>query len=519
LVGFESGYGAGGRTVTTASGPAIQPTLHKRQPNRRRRRRYSSRTGATLYLLQETEAYFQTVDFPSPREHPEEDRFAGLKSERWRMTSTATAAPTGLRYQHHRPHDHQSRFEYPLPASLIATRPILPLPKRRIASSATPSTNANHSTPGTSTSSSTSIPGTTSPNQIFSHTYPLPASSSSSPTRSRSSLPPYLSLDTQDSESDDEGDEARSTDSSFGREDFNSSNKKKRKIPLSATSNATLNNVIVDGSGGASPGLGTRVLSSKSGLSSAASPGGRYAGWRVPSATMRTEGGYFRRTKARRSVEVEDNMNGVVPAMPGSMPSTPERTAGVAAGEEERTSPAPSALFSFSCPSPLSVPVVSMIPPSVKSSSASMSTVGEVYARQPSAPPTAPLPIPPPPPAPAAVSGQDHIPPQQAYAQTPHVPVQTQTTPHPQVPAQQAGQSTQQPQQQQQQQQPRVPTQGIKHPNSEKARRVAQLTKLRERWRTGPKPEPVVPSKLIYVRVFSDSLLDVLGGNLHLSIL
>jgi len=434
------------------------------------------------------------------------------------MASTATAAPTGLRHQHHRPQDHQSPLEYTLPASLIATRPILPLPKRRIASTGTPRTNADRSIPGTSTSSSTSIPGTTSPNQIFSHTYPLPASFSSSPTRNRSPLPPYLPLDAQDSESDDEGDEARSTDSSFGREDFNSSNKKKRKIPLSATSNATLNNVIVDGSGGASPGPGTRVLGSKSGLSSSACPGGRYAGWRVPSATMWSEGGYFRRTKARRSVEVDDNMNGVVPAMPRSMPPTPERTAGVvAAGEEERTSPAPSGPFSFSYPSPLSVPVLSTIPSSAKSSSASASTVGEMYSGQPSAPPTAPLPVPPPPP-PAAVSGQDHIPPQQAYAQTPHVTTQMQTTPHPQAPAQQAGQSTQQPQQQQQQQ-PRIPTQGIKHPNSEKARRVAQLTKLRERWRTGPKPEPVFPSKLIHVRVFSDSLLDVLGGNLHLFIL
>jgi hypothetical protein len=31
----------------------------------------------------------------------------------------------------------------------------------------------------------------------------------------------------------------------------------------------------------------------------------------------------------------------------------------------------------------------------------------------------------------------------------------------------------------------------MKHPNSEKARRVAQLTKLRERYRTGPKPDTV----------------------------
>jgi len=45
----------------------------------------------------------------------------------------------------------------------------------------------------------------------------------------------------------------------------------------------------------------------------------------------------------------------------------------------------------------------------------------------------------------------------------------------------------------QQPQQQRPLQQGIKHPNSEKARRVAQLTKLRERYRTGPKPETVIP--------------------------
>jgi len=431
------------------------------------------------------------------------------------MTSTATAASAGLPHQHPHPHDRPSPLDYALPASLIATRPILPLPKRRIPSG-TSSTSPNPSTPSTSTSSSTAIRGTTSPNQIFSHTYPLPASSSSSPKGNRSLLPPYLPLDTRDSESDDDGEDAGSTDSSFGREDFNSSNKKKRKIPLSVTSNATLNNVIVDGSGGASPGPGTRVLSSKTGLSSSAGSGGRYAGWRVPSATMRSEGGYFRRTKARRSVEPEESMNGVVPGIARGMPSTPERSAGVATGDEERTSPAPSGPFSFSCPSPLSVPLASMIPPSVKSSSASTSTIGEVYAGQPSAPPTAPLPAPPPPPA-ATIPGQENIPTQQAYTQTSQVSAQTQTTPHPQAPAQQPGQPAQQPQQQQPQS--RTPTQGIKHPNSEKARRVAQLTKLRERWRTGPKPEPVVPSKLIHVRIFSDPFLDVLGRNLHLSIL
>jgi hypothetical protein len=57
------------------------------------------------------------------------------------------------------------------------------------------------------------------------------------------------------------------------------------------------------------------------------------------------------------------------------------------------------------------------------------------------------------------VPGQENIPPQQPYPQN--------------------------------QQQQRLPPQGIKHPNSEKARRVAQLTKLRERYRMGPKPETV----------------------------
>jgi hypothetical protein len=37
----------------------------------------------------------------------------------------------------------------------------------------------------------------------------------------------------------------------------------------------------------------------------------------------------------------------------------------------------------------------------------------------------------------------------------------------------------------------------MKHPNSEKARRVAQLTKLRERYRMGPKPETVNPPPLL----------------------
>jgi hypothetical protein len=405
------------------------------------------------------------------------------------MTSTAAvAAPAGVppphhhhHHYHHHPHDHQSPAEYVLPASLIAARPILPLPKRRLHGSTAAAINSSQST---LSNSSTTIPNHTTPNQIFSHTYPV-ATPSSSPTANRSLLPPYLPVDAETSESDDEADDTGSTNSSFGREDFNTSNKKKRKIPLSATSNATLNNTVVDGGGGSSPGPGTRVLSSKVGPSSAGS-GGRLAGWRVPSATMKSEGGYPRRTKARRSVEPE-NMNGVVPRIGGSVPSTPER-----AGEEDesRTSPAPSGPFSFSCPSPLSVSLASMMPPSVKSSSASTTALADIYAGQPSTPPTAPLPVPPPPPPPlAAVSGQESVPPQQAYAQPIQGSIQTQTAAHTPAPAQQAGQ----PAQQSQQQQPRVPTQGIKHPNSEKARRVAQLTKLRERWRTGPKPEPVLP--------------------------
>jgi DNA segregation ATPase FtsK/SpoIIIE-like protein len=395
------------------------------------------------------------------------------------MASTAAAVPAAVGPLHHaHTHDHQSPAEYALPASLIATRPILPLPKRRLPSSSSTATNPPQSS--TTSPSSTTNPLSTSPTQtqIFSHTYPLAVSSL--PTADRSLLPPYLPTDAEESESDD--DDAYSSGWTFSREDSNTSNKKKRKIPLSATSNAPLGSVTVDGSTVSSPGSGTRVLGSKTGPSSATAAG-RLTGWRVPSATMRSEGGYLRRTKARRSVEPEETVNGVVPGIVGSVPSTPEMTPSGNEEDTSSTSPAPSGPFSFSCPSPLSAPLASMVPPSLKSTSTANG--GGTYIGQPSAPPTAPLPIPPPPP-PAAV---DHATQQQAYAQTAQVSAQTQTTANPQAPAQ-PGQPAQQGQQQQQ---PRIPTQGIKHPNSEKARRVAQLTKLRERWRTGPKPEPVLP--------------------------
>ena len=296
------------------------------------------------------------------------------------------------------------------------------------------------------------------------------------------------------SDSEDDVDDVVSTGSSPGREDFNSKNKKKRKIPLSATSSGNMNHIVADiGSPSSSLG-GMRNVNGK----------GRLTGWRVPSAISRNEGGYSRR-KTRRSVSSEPQ------TPPSSTPLVPAVESPAEDDEDhadktqldrnevkEPSSPIPSAPFSFSCPPTLAVPLTSTGRPDQSPQS--------VHARQVSAPPTAPLPVPP-----AVSQGQENILSKQGAtsAQQSHSrPQHTQSIPQPQHPqtTQQAhgqpqttqqSQAIQQPQQHQQthpqpqqQQQQRLP-QNVKHPNSEKARRVAQLTKLRERYRTGPKPDTV----------------------------
>src|SRR5271167_4404915 len=169
-------------------------------------------------------------------------------------------------HYHHGPPQPQQQYpsppsSSPLPASLIATRPILPLPKRRL-----PSTTSSSST--TTSTSTLPLP----PPQIFSHTYP-------STTPSKTNLTYVPGYD--DSDSEDEGDDTGSTTSSVGREDFNLKNKKKRKIPLSATSTGNVGTTVTE--------IGIPVLNRSGSLK------GRLSGWRVPSATLRTDGGYLRR--------------------------------------------------------------------------------------------------------------------------------------------------------------------------------------------------------------------------------
>jgi hypothetical protein len=218
-------------------------------------------------------------------------------------------------------------------------------------------------------------------------------------------------------------------------------NKKKRKIPLSAT---TTGNVS-----GGSDGVGGSVMGRVGSK-------GRLSGWRVPSGTIRGEGGYLRRkTRGSRSSSSQpdpsttDDNSSAKDGKTGSL--TPE--------DVTSSSPAPSGPFSFSCPSPLTLPITPTAPP--------VANINPAHGQQtsrPSAPPTAPLPVPPPPPP---ATGQENIPPTtQSYP-----PQQTQQQPPPQ----------------------RLPPPSMKHPNSEKARRLAQLTKLRERYRTGPKPDTVTP--------------------------
>jgi hypothetical protein len=370
--------------------------------------------------------------------------------------------------------------------SLISARPILPLPKRRV-----PSNNSNGSTTSTTTPTSSSTPFIAP--QIFHHTYPATNHSTNSLNPRYISLPSTSnSYDSSDSEDDDN--DAGSSSSSLGREDFNLQNKKKRKIPLSASMNSG-NVGVGEVSGSLSVGNG---VSSRSGYASYAGYGmyakGRWSGWRVPSATLRSEGGYFRRkprvtsssstTTAITSKGYEqDSANGEY--VNGLADSEDKETAddvekeeskdGIS-GDTEPSTPPPSGPFSFTFSSPLTVPINPPIPPIPP-------PIGHLptYVTPPSAPPTVPLPVPPPPP-PQTVQGQENLPPQQPYP----APTPSSTQPQSQGPAQQ------QPQQQQPQQQ-RPLQQGIKHPNSEKARRVAQLTKLRERYRTGPKPETVIP--------------------------
>jgi hypothetical protein len=338
---------------------------------------------------------------------------------------------------HHHHHHHappQPLQQYPsppssspLPASLIATRPILPLPKRRV-----PSTTSSSST----TASTSPLPFP--PPQIFSHTYPPTTPSKTNLTY----VPGY-----DDSDSEDEGDDTGSTTSSVGREDFNSKNKKKRKIPLSATSTGNIGTIVAE--------IGIPALNRSGSLK------GRLSGWRVPSATLRTDGGYLRRKTRVFSRSMEDE---VIPQEKMSSGEVDSVTNG------EQTSPAPSGLFSFTCPSPLTLPIIPPVPPAT-------------MAYHPSVPPTTPLPVPPPPPV---SQEQENTPPQQAYSQQGQTQQQQQ---------QQTAQTQAQPPPQPQQH--RLPLQGMKHPNSEKARRVAQLTKLRERYRTGPKPmETVLPPPL-----------------------
>jgi hypothetical protein len=320
---------------------------------------------------------------------------------------------------HHPQQYHPPSTSSPLPSSLITTRPIIPLPKRRILSSTSSST----------TTSITNLP--LPPPQIFTHTYP-PAVVS--PT------PPYITHeDYESSDSEDDGDDAASTVSSLGREDFNLKNKKKRKIPLSAT---TTGNVS-----GGSDGVGGSVMGRVGSR-------GRLSGWRVSSGTIRGEGVYLRRkTRGSRSSSSQPD-----PSTTDDNSSVKEGKTGILTPEDgTSSSPAPSGPFSFSCPSPLTLPVTPTAPP--------IANIRPVHGQQtshPSAPPTTPLPVPPPPPP---ARGQENVPPT------------TQSYPP---------QQTQQPPPQ------RLPPPSMKHPNSEKARRVAQLTKLRERYRTGPKPDTVI---------------------------
>ena len=345
--------------------------------------------------------------------------------------SSATTTSTAIHHHHHHHHHHPPQQQYPSQptsstSSLISTRPILPLPKRRVHS-----TTSSSST----TTSSTTLPHP--PPQIFSHTYP-PSSGSTKAT------PPYVQQgDYETSDSEDEGDDAGSTVSSVGREDFNLKNKKKRKIPLNATSAGNVGNTVND--------IGSPMFT----ITRTGSLKGRLSGWRIPSATVRTDGWYLRRktrisSRSLEVEEVEESMNGDITAKKTSEDVDSCRP----------TSPAPSGPFSFTCPSPLTLPIIPPAPP--------VTTKSQPTYPVPSAPPTAPLPVPPPPPI---AQGQENIPPKQPYLQS-----QQQQTPGQQLPPQ-----TQ-----------RLPPQGMKHPNSEKARRVAQLTKLRERYRTGPKPETVL---------------------------
>jgi len=336
-----------------------------------------------------------------------------------------SAAPAAV----HAPQQHYSSSSASSqlgPALINTSRPILPLPKRRVALSTTGTTTGSSS----AAASSTTLP--LPPPQIFTHTYP--------PATTRH-ITTYIHFpgDYESSESDDDLDETGSTTSSVGREDFNLKNKKKRKIPLSATNSGNFSTAVAE-------------ITSSAAMGRAGSTKGRLNGWRVPSATARTEGGYTRRKTrvASRSLSAEPHTDAENSNI--AYPVTPAKTTGEQTNTPHKDiykSPAPSGPFSFSCPSPLSRPTGPPIPP--------MGPTSTPYTAHPSAPPTASLPVPPPPPP--AVPGQENIPPQQPYPQN--------------------------------QQQQRLPPQGIKHPNSEKARRVAQLTKLRERYRMGPKPETV----------------------------
>ena len=331
------------------------------------------------------------------------------------------------------PHQYaSSHASSSLPPSLITTRPILPLPKRRGRSLTLSSSSAI---------TSNSAPRLLPP-QIFSHTCP-PATNQSTP--------PYVQTqgDYESSDSDEEGDDAGSTASSIGREDFNLKNKKKRKIPLSATASANVGVAVTD--------IGTPVNGNRIG-----GPWkGRLSGWRVPSATSRTEGGYLRRKARAISRTYCDDE----PENATSQRKNEEATENKGS---ESSGPAPSGPFSFTCASPLTLPIVPTAPSGVQGNQDNTS-----------APPNAPLPVPPPPPPPIV---QEHTP-QQQYVQ--------QGQPQPQQPQPTQTGSQQPPPQQ------RLPPQGIKHPNSEKARRVAQLTKLRERYRTGPKPDSVLPFSMM----------------------
>jgi hypothetical protein len=354
------------------------------------------------------------------------------------MFSATTTTSTAIHHHHHHHHHHPPQQQYPSPptsspSSLISTRPILPLPKRRVHSTTTSSSS-------TTSSSTTTVPPP--PPQIFSHTY-LPAAGSTKPT------PAYIQQgDYETSDSEDEGDDAGSTVSSVGREDLNLKNKKKRKIPLSATSAWNVSIAVAD--------VGSPVYT----ITRTGNLKGRLSGWRIPSATIRPDGGYIRRKTrvSSRSLEVEEveqeSLNGLITRKKTSEEVDASRP----------TSPAPSGPFSFTCASPLKLPLVPPAPP--------VATTNQCTYPVPSVPPTTPLPVPPPPPA---AKGQENIPPQQPLPQSQQ---QQQQQPPTQLPLQQTQ---------------RLPPQGMKHPKSEKARRVAQLTKLRERYRTGPKPETVPP--------------------------